>query len=133
HSALHDEVPRHGHGSLDLPLDHRGARRQAVGHAEGDPRRGIPVRLACRVPHRLSAPISFSICSDCSIASAHSPGSLVTMAAAGSTMAAPRALANRLTRFWKGWIRSCSSSFPLAMLTYVWAFCCRWLAACESS
>jgi hypothetical protein len=55
HSALHDEVPRHGHGSLDLPLDHRGARRQAVGHAEEAPRRGVPVRLARRVraPRRM--------------------------------------------------------------------------------
>src|SRR5262249_7480539 len=64
---------------------------------------------------RRSAPISFSMCSDCSIASAHSAGSVVTMAAAGSTMAAPSALAKRLTRFWKGWIRSYWSRLPLAI------------------
>jgi C4-dicarboxylate-specific signal transduction histidine kinase len=33
-SARHDEAARHGHGAGDLPLDHRGPWRAAVGYAE---------------------------------------------------------------------------------------------------
>ena len=33
-SALHDEIRRDGNGPFDLPFDHRGPRRQAVGRAQ---------------------------------------------------------------------------------------------------
>ena len=44
--ALHDQIRRHGDGPVDLPCDHRGARRPAVVCPEQPPGRRISVHLA---------------------------------------------------------------------------------------
>ena len=47
--VLHDQGRRHRHRPVDQPLDHRGARRAAVGERERASRRGLPVLAAgCR-------------------------------------------------------------------------------------
>ena len=43
---LHDQAERHGHGAIDLPLDHREPRREIVGLAQCRAWCDVPVRLA---------------------------------------------------------------------------------------
>ena len=43
---LHDQAQRHGHGAIDLPLDHRGSWREIVGLAQCRARCDVSVRLA---------------------------------------------------------------------------------------
>jgi hypothetical protein len=45
-SLLHDEAWRFGHGPVDLPFDHRSARRPIVGEREPAPRRQLSIRPA---------------------------------------------------------------------------------------
>jgi hypothetical protein len=40
---LHDEAQRHGYGPIDLPVDHRGPRRTAVGEPDRPPRCSVSV------------------------------------------------------------------------------------------
>ena len=40
-SLLHDQACRHGDGTIDLPLDHRSARRQRMGDGQHAERRGV--------------------------------------------------------------------------------------------
>ena len=47
-SAVHDQVQRHGLGPGDLPVDHRGPRRPAVGVVRRRRRLGISIRAAGR-------------------------------------------------------------------------------------
>ena len=44
---LHHQIRWNGDGAVDLPFDHRGARRTIVGEREPAPRRRLSIRCAC--------------------------------------------------------------------------------------
>ena len=47
-SVLHDQTGWHGHGAVNLPFDHRSARRTIVGNREHPPGRGFSVHPASK-------------------------------------------------------------------------------------
>src|SRR5262249_10332032 len=49
-AVLHDEAARNGHGTIDLSLDRRGARRSHLGHEEHWLGRDVPLHRAARRP-----------------------------------------------------------------------------------
>src|SRR5882724_11875374 len=63
--VLHDQARRHGNAAVDLPIDHRGAWRTHVGHAEPTSWRCLSVhpapiskvdRMTTRRRHRINSP-----------------------------------------------------------------------------